>query len=177
MGVGRRDLVILAGLFAATALLYLFALLPFSAEHQQLTRKAEQLAQEAVTREQKIKTFQTGRGGLEQVQARLEAIRNRLLPPGGVSPLLAQVSAPAKELGVRIVSFNPTDPDPARQNQIMVDLLLEGTYLHLGQYLEAVVKGPYLLAVENLRLQPQEPRSATLRMHLKLKTWTKESSR
>lgn len=175
MGFSRRDLLILGVLGGAAAVLYFFLFLPLAGNRTDLTAKIERLTQETERIQRTVTASRTGRGDLETVQARMEKIRNRLLPPGGVSPLLGQISRPSQELGVRIVSFNPTDPDPAKQNQVICTLVLEGTYLQLGRYLEAVIQGPYVLAVETLQLQSEQPGSPHLRMNLTLKTWMKES--
>lgn len=175
MGFSRRDFLILGVLGGAAALLYFFLFLPIAGDRADLTAKVERLTKETEKIQKMVTAFQSGKEGLENVQARMEKIRSRLLPAGSVSPLLAQISRPSKQLEVRIVSFNPTDPDPAQHNQVICNLVLEGTYLQLGRYLEAVTQGPYLLAVKTLRLDSEEPGSPHLRMNLTLKTWMKES--
>lgn len=175
MGFSRRDILVLGVLGGAVAVLYLFLLRPIAGDRARLATEVERLMKETAKIQKTVTAFQSGKEGLENVQARMKKIRSRLLPAGSVSPLLAQVSRPSKQLGVRIVSFNPTDPDPAQHNQVLCTLVLEGTYLQLGRYLEAVTQGPYLLAVKTVRLDSEEPGSPHLRMNLTLKTWMKES--
>ncbi len=175
MGFSRRDLLILGVLGGAAAVLYFLLLLPIAGERARLSAEVGRLSKETGKIQKMITAFQSGKEGLENVQARMEKIRSRLLPAGSVSQLLGQVSRPSKQLGVRIISFNPTDPDPAQHNQVLCNLVLKGTYLQLGRYLEAVTQGPYLLAVKALRLDAEEPGSPHLRMNLTLKTWMKES--
>ncbi len=175
MGFSRRDFLILGVLGGASAVLYFFLFLPIAGDRARLAAEVERLMKETGKIQRTVTAFQSGKEGLENVQARMEKIRSRLLPAGSVSPLLAQVSRPSKQLEVRIVSFTPKDPDPAQHNQVLCDLVLKGTYLQLGRYLEAVIQGPYLLAVQTLRLDAEEPGSPHLRMNLTLKTWMKES--
>lgn len=175
MGFSRRDFLMLGIFGGAAAVLYFFLFLPIAGDRADLAAKVERLTKETERIQKTVTGLESGKEDLENVQARLEKIRGRLLPAGSVSPLLGQISRPSKELGVRIVSFNPTDPDPAKHNQVICTLVLEGTYLQLGRYLEAVIHGPYLLAVDTLRLQSEEPGSPHLRMNLTLKTWMKES--
>jgi Tfp pilus assembly protein PilO len=175
MGVSTRDFLILGVLGGASAVLYFFLFLPIAGDRARLAAEVERLMKETGKIQRTVTAFQSGKEGLENVQARMEKIRSRLLPAGSVSTLLAQVSRPSKQLGVRIISFNPTDPDPAQHNQVICNLVLKGTFLQLGRYLEAVTQGPYLLAVKTLRLDAEEPGSPHLRMNLTLKTWMKES--
>ncbi len=175
MRFSRGDFLILGFLGGAATVLYLFLLLPIAGDRARLATEVERLMKETGKIQQTVTAFQSGKEGLENVQARMEKIRSRLLPAGSISPLLAQVSRPSKQLGVRIISFNPTDPDPAQHNQVICTLVLKGTYLQLGRYLEAVTQGPYLLAVQTLRLDSETPGSPHLRMNLTLKTWMKES--
>lgn len=175
MGFSRRDFLILGVLGGAAAVLYFLLLLPIAGERARLSAEVGRLSKETGKIQKMITAFQSGKEGLENVQARMEKIRSRLLPAGSISTLLAQVSRPSKQLGVRIISFNPTDPDPAQHNQVICNLVLKGTYLQLGKYLEAVTQGPYLLAVKTLRLDAEEPGSPHLLMNLTLKTWMKES--
>ncbi len=175
MGFSRRDFLILGILGGAAAVLYFFLFLPIAGDRARLATEVERLMKETGKIQKTVTAFQSGKEGLENVQARMQKIRSQLLPAGGVSPLLAQVSRPSKQLGVRIISFNPTDPDPAQHNQVICNLVLTGTFLQLGRYLEAVTQGPYLLAVKTLRLDAEEPGSPHLLMNLTLKTWMKES--
>ncbi len=175
MGFSRRDLLILGVLGGAAAVLYFLLLLPIAGERARLATEVGRLSKETGKIQKMITAFQSGKEGLENVQARMEKIRSRLLPAGSVSQLLGQVSRPSKQLEVRIVSFTPKDPDPAQHNQVICNLVLEGTYLQLGRYLEAVTQGRYLLAVQTLRLDSETPGSPHLRMNLTLKTWMKES--
>ncbi|MFQ5804053.1 MAG: type 4a pilus biogenesis protein PilO [Candidatus Methylomirabilales bacterium] len=175
MGFSRRDLLILGVLGGVATVLYFLLLLPIAGERAHLTAEVNRLSKETEKIQKMVTAFQSGKEGLENVQARMKKIRSRLLPAGSVSQLLGQISRPSKQLEVRIVSFSPKDPDPAQHNQVLCDLVLEGTYLQLGRYLEAVTQGSYLLAVNTLRLDSEEPGSPHLRMNLTLKTWMKES--
>src|SRR3989304_5956383 len=111
-----------------------------------------------------------GKEGPEEARRRLEEIRARLLPPGGLSTLFGEISRPSKRLGVRIASFTPKGPDPGQHGQILTDLVLEGKYVDLGRYLEELFEGQILLSVSDLKLQAVKPGEPSLRMNVVLKT-------
>lgn len=176
MGVSRRELLILGGLVVVAAVLYFFLLLPIAGERARLTAEAERLTRQSEAIQSALRALSSGKPGLEKAQLRLEEIRARLLPPGGLSPLFAEISRPTQPLGVRIISYIPKGPDPARHGQVTCDLILEGTYLQLGRYLEALFRGRFLLAVDHLHLRSAALGNSRLRMDLTVKTWMQESS-
>ncbi len=56
------------------------------------------------------------------------------------------------------------------------DLVVEGTYLDLGQYLEELFGGRYLLSVADIKLSAVKPGDPRLRMHLTLKSWIRQEA-
>ena len=176
MDVSKRELVILGFLVVAAAALYFFLLQPTTTERIRLTAQAKRLARESQMIRQALQAIPRGREGLEEARSRLEKIRARLLPPGGLSSLFAEISRPSKGLGVRIVSFTPKDPNPTQYGQISADLVLEGTYLELGQYLEDLFGGRYLLSAADIKMHALKPGDPHLRMQLTLKSWMQQES-
>ncbi len=176
MGMSRRELLIVAGLVAAAAALSLFLLLPIAHERARLTAEVEQLTRQSLEIQSALTAVSSGKQDVEKAQARLKALRTRLLPPGDLSPLFAEISRPSQRLGVRIISFTPKDPDPARHVEVTCDVVLEGTYLELGRYLESLFKGRFLLAISDLQLRSIQPGNSRLRMELTLKSWMQEAA-
>ncbi len=176
MDVSKRELVILGGLVVVAVVLYFFLLQPMSKERARLTWESKRLKGESQKIEQILKVIPRGREGLEEARSRLEEIRARLLPPGGLSSLFAEISRPSKRLGVRIVSFTPKDPDPTQYGQISADLIIEGTYLELGQYLEELFGGRYLLSAADIKMSAVNPGDPRLSMHVILKSWMQQES-
>ena len=170
MGVSVRDILIFGGLLGAAVVLYIFLLAPAARERSRLSAEAQQLTKQSELMQKALKAITPRQG--TGAQARLEEIRGRLLPPGGLPQLLAEISRPSQRHGVRIVSFTPKESG----REISVDLVLEGGYLQLGKYLEDLLKGPYVLAVANLQLRAKQPGDTPLEMKLILKTWMQESS-
>ncbi|MEE8503448.1 MAG: type 4a pilus biogenesis protein PilO [candidate division NC10 bacterium] len=177
MGISKRELLILASLMVMAAVLYIFVLQPMAKERASLTAEAKRLTRESQKIEQTLKAVPRGREGLAEVRSRMEKIRTRLLPPGGISSLFSEVSRPGKRLGVRIVSFTPKGPDPAKYGEVSADLVVEGTYLALGQYLEELFGGQYLISVDDLKMSALKQGEPHLRMHMILKSWMQQEAR
>ncbi|MFQ5848819.1 MAG: type 4a pilus biogenesis protein PilO [Candidatus Methylomirabilales bacterium] len=174
MDLSKKEMMILGGLMAATAVVYVFLLLPATKERAHLTAEASRLTQQAQMIRQTLKAVPKGREGLAEARSRLGEIRARLLP--SVSSLFGTISRPSKRLGIRIVKFTPTSPDTSNYGQVSADLIIEGRYLDLGQYLEELFGGPFLLSVDHLRLASVKPGNSRLRMHVTLKSWMKQES-
>ena len=177
MGFTRREQVILGGLWVVAGLLWLLLLQPMAKERARLTKEAERLIQESQNLQKVLMMVRERKEATENLQGHLEAIRARLLSPNNVSRLLAEISRPSQSLGVRIVSFTPkTTPDPTPQRQIPVQLVLEGTYLQLGRYLEALLEGPVLLTISDLQIRSVKLGNPRLVMQLTLQAWLRETS-
>jgi Tfp pilus assembly protein PilO len=172
MDVSKREMVILGFTVVVMAVLFLFVLQPMAKERARLTTEATKLTEQARKIEQTLKAVPKGQAGLEDARRRLEEIRATLLP--NISSLFSEVSSPSKRLGVRIVSFTPKDPDPANYGQVTCDLIIEGSYLELGKYLEALFNSRYILTLENLKMSIDEPGDERIRMHVKLKSWVRQ---
>ncbi len=176
MNLSKREMVILGGLVAAAAAMYLFLLGPTATERARLAAEAARLSRENQKITEALKAIPKGREGLEEARRRLEEIRARLLPPGGVSTLFGEISRPSKRLGVRIASFTPKGPDPAQHGQILTDLVLEGKYVDLGRYLEELFEGQLLLSISDLKLQAAKSGPPNLEMRVVLKTWMRQEA-
>jgi type IV pilus assembly protein PilO len=177
MGFSRREKLILGGLLVVGGLLWVLLLQPMADERARLTKEAERLIQESQNLQKALMMVQDRKAAAEDLQRRLEAIRARLLPSHNISRLLAEISRPGQGLGVRIVSVTPKAiPGPTIERQIPVQLVLEGTYLDLGRYLEALLKGPVLLTVSDLQVRSMKPGNLRLRMQLTLNAWLREGS-
>lgn len=177
MGFTRREQVILGGLLVVAGLLWFVLLQPMANERVRLTKEAERLIQESQNLQKALMRAQDRKEAAENLRRRLEAIRARLLSSNNVSRLLAEISRPGQGLGVRIVSVTPkATPGPTSERQIPVQLVLEGTYLELGRYLEALLKGPVLLTVSDLQVRSVKPGNPRLRMQLTLNAWIREAS-
>lgn len=172
LGVTVRDILIFGGFLGAAAVLYIVLLAPAARERTRLSAEAQQLTKQSQLMQKALKRITPRQGTGGNPQARLTEIRGRLLPPGGLPQLLAEISRPSQRHGVRIVSFTPKESG----QEISVDLVLEGSYLQLGRYLEDLLKGPYVLAVANLQLRAKQPGDKRLNMKLILKSWMQESS-
>jgi len=176
MNLSKREMVILGGLVAAAVAMYLFLLGPTATERARLAAEAARLSRETQKITEALKAIPRGKEGLEEARRRLEEIRARLLPPGGLSTLFGEISRPSKRLGVRIASFTPKGPDPAQHGQVSVDLIVEGKYLELGQYLEELFEGQILLSISDLKLQAAKSGPPNLEMRVVLKTWMRQDS-
>ncbi len=174
MDISKRELVILGVLVAVAAALYFFLLQPMTTERTRLTAEAKRLSRESQMIRQTLQAIPRGGAGLEEARNRLEEIRARLLP--NVSVLFAGISRPSKRLGIRIVSFTPKGSDPAQYGEVSANLVIEGTYLDLGRYLEELFGSRYLLSVADIKMSPVNRGDARLRMHLTLKSWIQEES-
>ncbi len=177
MGFTRGEQVILGGLLVVSGLIWFLLLQPMAEERTRLTKEAERLIQESQNLQKGLIVAQNRKTAAENLQGRLEAIRARLLPSHNISRLLAEISRPGQGLGVRIVSVTPKAiPVLTIERQIPVQLVLEGTYLQLGRYLEALLGGPVLLTVSDLQIRSVKPGDPRLRMQLTLQAWLRESS-
>lgn len=177
MGFTRREQVILGGLWMAAGLLWFLLLKPMIEERGRLTKEAEQLLQESQNLQKALMTVQDRKAAAEDLQRRLEAVRARLLTPPNISRLLAEISRPGQGLGVRIVSVTPKAfPGPTSERQVPVQLVVEGSYLDLGRYLETLLRGPVLLTVSDLQLRSAKAGNPRLRMQLTLQAWLREGS-
>jgi len=176
MSLSKREMVILGGLVAAAVAMYLFLLGPTATERARLAAEAARLSRDTQKITEALKAIPRGKEGLEEARRRLEEIRARLLPPGGVSTLFGEISRPSKRLGVRIASFTPKGPDPAQHGQVSVDLIVEGKYLELGQYLEELFEGQILLSISDLKLQAAKSGPPNLEMRVVLKTWMRQDA-
>ncbi len=174
MGIPKRELVILGGLMAVTAILYIFVLTPMAATRASLTEEAKRLSAESQKIQATLETIPKGRIGLEEARTRMEEIRARLVP--NLSTLFSEISRPSKNHRVGIVSFTPKDPDPTKYGEVAADLVVKGTYLELGQYLEELVTGPYLIAVDSLKISAVKPGDPDIRMHVILKSWIQQGA-
>ncbi len=174
MEISKRELVILGFLVVAAAALYFFLLQPTTTERMRLTWESERLKHESQKIEQILKAIPRGGEGLEEARGRLEEIRARLLPSASV--LFTEISRPGKRLGIRFVSFTPKGPDPGQYGEVSANLVIEGTYLDLGRYLEELFGSRYLLSVADIKMSPVNRGDARLRMHLTLKSWIQEES-
>ena len=170
MGLSIRDMLILAGLLAAAAVLYFVLLAPAASERTRLTAEAKRLTRQSQKMQEALKAITPRQ---ETGGNRLAEIRGRFLPRDGLPQLLAEISRPSQRHGVRIVSFTPKESG----REISVDLVLEGTYLQLGRYFEDLLEGPYVFAVANIQLRAKKPGDTSLRMKLTLKSWMQDSSR
>lgn len=176
MGISKRELVILVALMVVAAGLYIFVLQPTAKERASLAAEAKHLARKSQKIHQALQAVPRGKEGLAEVKSRMEKIRARLLPPGGLSLLYSEVSRPSKNRGVRIVSFTPKGPDPTQYGQVSCDLVIEGTYLELAQYLEELFNGRYIFSVDDLTLSTIEEGDSHLRMHVILKSWMRQEA-
>jgi Tfp pilus assembly protein PilO len=176
MTINKREIFFLGILVAAAVAVYLLVLGPTNRDLSRLTAEADRLSRELQDIQKAMEAIPKGREGLEEARKRIEEIRARLLPPGGLSSLFGEVSRPSKRLGVRIVSFTPKGPDPARHGQILADLVVEGKYLDLGKFLEDLFTSQYLLTISDLKLSAASAGDPVLRMHVTLKTWMRQES-
>jgi Tfp pilus assembly protein PilO len=172
--LSTREVAILGFLAVVATAVFLFVLQPMAKERVRLTAEATKLAYEARKIEQTLRAVPRGQKGLEEARRRLEEIRATLLP--NLSSLFSEISRPSKRLGVRIVSFTPQDPDPTQYGQVSADLVLEGTYLELGQYLEELFNGRYILTIDNLKMTAEDPGDERLRMRVILKSWVRQEA-
>lgn len=176
MDLSKREMAILGALVVAAAVLYFFLLVPTGKERARLTAESKRLTQKSAKIQKALNAVPKGEEGLKEAQERLEKIRARLLPPDGLSFLFAEISRPSKRLGVRIVSFTPKAPDPTQDGQITADLVVQGTYLELGQYLEDLFGGRYLISVADLKMRPVKSGDPRLGMHVTLQAWMQQES-
>lgn len=176
MDFSKREMAILGALVVAAAALWFFLLVPAAKERGRLTAESNRLTQQSLKIQKALKAVPKGEEGLKEAQDRLEKIRARLLPPDGLSFLFAEISRPSKRLGVRIVSFTPKSPDPTQDGQITADLVLQGTYLDLGQYLEDLFEGRYLISVADLKMSAVQSGDPRLSMHVALQSWMQQES-
>ncbi len=177
MDLSKREMMILGSLVVAAAALWFFLLTPTTKERARVTAESKRLTQKSMKIHQFLQAVPKGKEGLKETRERMEKIRARLLPPGGLSLLYGEISRPSKRLGIRIVSFSPKGPDPKQYGQVTCDLVVEGTYLALGQYLEELFQSRFLLTVSDLQLQAGEPgESRRLRMHAILTSWMQQES-
>lgn len=174
MGIPKRELVILGSLMAVTIVLYFFVLQPIAATRRGFAEEAKRLSAESEKIQATLKAIPKGRIGLEEARSRMEEIRARLVP--NLSTLFSEISRPSKNHRVGIVSFTPKDPDPTKYGEVSADLVVKGTYLELGQYLEELVMGPYLVAVDSLKISAVKPGDPELRMHVILKSWIQQGA-
>ncbi|MDZ4338596.1 MAG: type 4a pilus biogenesis protein PilO [candidate division NC10 bacterium] len=174
MGISKREILILAVLAVAALAVYFVVLIPTTQELTQLTAEAERLSGELQKIQKATSILPQGKEGLEETRKRMEEIRARLLPPGGLSSLFGEISRPSKRLGVRIISFTPKGADPAKHGQVLADLVLEAKYLDLGKFLEELLASQYLLTVSDLKLSAAKVGDPLLRMTVTLKTWMRQ---
>lgn len=176
MDFSKREMAILGALVVAAVVLWSFLLVPAAKERERLTAESNRLTQQSLKIQKALKAVPKGEEGLKEAQDRLEKIRARLLPPDGLSFLFAEISRPSKRLGVRIASFTPKAPDPTQDGQITADLVLQGTYLELGQYLEDLFDGRYLISVADLKMSAVKSGDPRLSMHVTLQSWMQQES-
>lgn len=176
MGLIKREMAILGALVVAAVVLWFFLLVPATKERRRLTAESNRLTQQSLKIQKALKAVPQGKEGLKEAHERLEKIRARLLPPDGLSFLFAEISRPSKRLGVRIVSFTPKASGPTQDGQITADLVLQGTYLELGQYLEDLFEGRYLISVADLKLSAVQSGDPRLSMHATLQSWMQQES-
>lgn len=176
MDFSKREMAILGALVVAAVVLWFFLLVPAAKERERLTAESNRLTQQSLKIQKALKAVPKGEEGLKEAQERLEKIRARLLPPDGLSFLFAEISRPSKRLGVRIASFTPKGPDPAQDGQITADLVLQGTYLELGQYLEDLFDGRYLISVADLKMSAVQSGDPRLSLHVTLQSWMQQES-
>lgn len=174
MGIPKRELVILGSVMVVTVVLYIFVLQPMGATRARLTEEAKRVSAKSQKIQATLQAVPKGRIGLEEARSRMEKIRARLIP--NLSTLFSEISSPSKRYRVGIVSFTPKDPDPNKYGEISADLVVKGTYLELGQYLEELVMGRYLVAVDSLKISAVKPGDRNLRMHVILKSWIQQGA-
>ena len=174
MGIPKREWLILGSLVMVTAILYLFVLKPMAATRARLNEEAKRLSAESQKIQATLEAIPKGRVGLEEARSRMEKIKARLVP--NLSALFAEISRPSKRHRVGIVSFTPKDPESTKYGEVSADLVVKGTYLELGQYLEELVMGPYLVSVDSLKISTVKPGDPDLRMHVILKSWVQQGA-
>lgn len=172
--LSKRDLLILGSLIVVTAVLYILVLRPMAAKRAALTAEAKRLSAESQKIQATLQAVPKGRIGLQEARARMEEIRARLVP--NLSVLFSEISAPSRRHRVGIVSFTPKDPDPSKYGEVSADLVVKGTYLELGKYLEELVMGRYLVSVDGLKISAVKPGDPELRMHVTLKSWIQQGA-
>ncbi|MFQ5881105.1 MAG: type 4a pilus biogenesis protein PilO [Candidatus Methylomirabilales bacterium] len=169
----RQEQVIMGALILLTGLIWFLLVQPTVKERARVAAEAQRLARQTHELQAALTLAKQWKDAAEQAQERLQAFRDRLLPPSNTSLLLAELARPSQSLGVRIISLSPKMTSSSK-GQIPIEMVLEGTYLQLGRYLEALLSGPVFLTISDLQLKPVKFGSPQLTMHLSLKAWTRE---
>ncbi|MFQ5840681.1 MAG: type 4a pilus biogenesis protein PilO [Candidatus Methylomirabilales bacterium] len=175
LGFSRREIIFLIALVAVSALAWAVWTRPIGARASRLRTEAESLSRQVQNKQVSLSAAQARKERRDTIQASLDAIHRRILPPDGLPKLLGEISQQAMRAQVRIVSMTPKAPQTLGgqlpYQQLPVSLSIQGTYRQLGEFLEGISRGPVMITMREAQVTSVGKKGFSLTMRLELAAW------
>ncbi len=157
---------------------WLLAVRPEQKRAAHLSRELSALEEQSRGIERTVALLEATRQEVARIRETVALLEQKFLKERDVPRILAEVSREARESDLRILSLKPIE-EKARggpYERLPVELELQGPYLEVGRFLEALANGPLLFTFENLSFKRdgKEASSVTLKGVAVAYIWRKE---
>jgi len=154
MSVREQVAALLVGVLLVTA--WVLAVTPERERARRAARELAQLEMQAQSAERAMAALLTAEREIREGKERLQRVQGRILATKDLRRVLTLLSDETPELRIKIVSMRPLEERAASKGaptrQLPVEMELQGHFLDLGRYLEALQSAPVLFTVEGVQL-------------------------
>lgn len=148
----KRELIGYALVVVLVAAGWLLAIRPEQERAARLSKELSAIEERSKEVDQTVALLEAAKQEMARIRETAASLKQRILKERDVPRILAEVSKGARDLGIRILSMKPLEEKAEGElyRRLPLELELQGSYLEVGRFLEALANGSLLFTFENL---------------------------